>query len=244
MKKLISLLLAVMMLVVPMAFAEEVQEENNWFELSNENTVLTVRLPGNTKSGLNWYYEISNPEALELITTEVIEGESEGMAGTPTTFVASFMTTASAENTTSLLFHYTEDVAADPVASCVLELEMAVNNEINVASSLVRTEHADWIEYDAEQDILLLTFEGIQEEGYVWNFDLLDEKKVELITCETENGFVGSFCATMEEAGFTEIYVNYTDEEGFGPDTYYTVGIFVNEGGGISVESVDEFVIY
>ena len=54
-----------------------------WYELSGEDTILTVRLPGNNKDGMDWEFEISNPDALELLTQEVIEGESEGMEVLP-----------------------------------------------------------------------------------------------------------------------------------------------------------------
>ena len=70
MKKLICLLCALLLLAAtPAALAEEeTTAEENWYELSADDTVMTVRLPGNELSGLAWEYEISAPESMELIT--------------------------------------------------------------------------------------------------------------------------------------------------------------------------------
>ena len=69
MKTFLAIFMIAMLFCVPYACADDAQtSEALWYELSGENTVLTVRLPGNSKDGMDWTFEISNPEALELIT--------------------------------------------------------------------------------------------------------------------------------------------------------------------------------
>jgi len=62
--------LAVLVLTIALfccmsAYAEEA--DSAWYELSADETVLTVRLPANSTTGYEWNFEISDPEILELV---------------------------------------------------------------------------------------------------------------------------------------------------------------------------------
>ena len=215
---------------------EEIPEDP-WYELSGEDTILTVRLPGNNKDGMDWEFEISNPAALELLTMEVLEGESEGMAGAPTTYVASFMSTASAENTVSLILRYVSDDPNEAAfATRVLELNVSSDNIISVASVLERDQTADWVEYDEDNFILTVRLPAPESGSQAWDMSILNPEFMELITCETENGYVGSFRSNLEGAGFTELY--FTNE-----NITYTVSLFASEAGDLFVQWVDVFTI-
>ena len=242
MKKFLSIFLVAALLCLLPVCAEVVIEEEElpevpWYELSGEGTILTVRLPGNNKDGMDWEFEISNPDALELITHEVIEGESEGMAGAPTTYVASFMSTASAENTVSLILRYASDDPSEAAFSTrVLELNVSADNVISIVSVLERDQSADWLEYDEDNFILTVRLPAPESGSQAWELSLLNPEFFELITCETENGYVGSFLSNLEGAGFTEL--SLTNE-----NITYTVNLFASEAGDLFVQWVDVFTV-
>jgi len=252
MKKLFALMLSLMLLLTSVAMAETapvadapVDAPAAWYELSAEDTVLTVRLPGNNKDGMNWNFEISNPEALELITMEVIEGESEGMAGAPTTYVASFMSTASAENTVSLILKYaSEDPAEAAFATRVLELNVSAENVISVASVLDRNQNADWLTFEDDGYMMLVTLPEQENEEFAWSISITDTDILELITCDTTEGFVGSFFSPMTAAGTVELTLSYGKRDSEIPAVMYTVNLFVNESGELLTNWVDVFTIF
>lgn len=240
MKKVLAAVLSVMMLLLPCAaLAEQTpapEAEPVWYELSAEDTVLTVRLPGTAESGLTWSYEIFAPEALELITHETIEGESEGMAGTPTTYVASFMTMAGAEHTGTLILNCADETRPEeaPAYTRVLELSADKDNKLTVRSVLEMLPNADWCEYGEDGYILTVRLPG---EG--WSFELVHPEVLELITCEETDGtFVGSFMSAMDQFGLAEIV--FTSDDGL---SQRTVDLFVNESGELFVEWVSLFDI-
>lgn len=242
MRKFLSVFMAVMLICFTFVCANaETTDANDseilWYELSGEDTILTVRLPGNNKDGMEWEFEISNPEALELLTQEVIEGESEGMAGSPTTYVGSFMSTAFAENKVSLILRYkTDDPGEAPFATRVLELNVSQDNVISVVSVLERNQSADWIEYDMDNFILTVRLPAPEDGSQDWDMSILDPEFFELITCETENGYVGSFMSNLSGAGFTELQIS-------NGNTDYTVNLFASEAGDLFVEWAEVFTI-
>ena len=242
MKKFLSVLMVAILFSLSLACAHAETaavdaSEAMWYELSGEDTILTVRLPGNNKDGMDWEFEISNPEALELLTHEVIEGESEGMAGSPTTYVASFMSTTSAGNNVSLILRYATDEPTEaPFATRVLELNISADNVISVASVLERNQSADWIEYDMDNFILTVRLPAPENGSQNWDMSILDPDFFELITCETENGYVGSFMSNLSGAGFTELHIN-------NENVFYTVNLFVSEAGDLFVEWAEVFTV-
>ena len=242
MRKFLSVFMAAMLICFTFVCADaETADANDsevlWYELSGEDTILTVRLPGNNKDGMEWEFEISNPEALELLTQEVIEGESEGMAGSPTTYVGSFMSTAFAENKVSLILRYkTDDPGEAPFATRVLELNVSQDNVISVVSVLERNQSADWIEYDMDNFILTVRLPAPEDGSQDWDMSIFDPEFFELITCETENGYVGSFMSNLSGAGFTELQIS-------NGNTDYTVNLFASEAGDLFVEWAEVFTI-
>lgn len=232
MKNFFFVLVIAMLLCFPVTWAEGTTEDGYmpWYELSGENTILTVRLPGNTKDGMDWEFEISNPDALELLTQEIIEGESEGMAGSPTTYIGSFMSTASDENTVKLILRYeTDDPDEAPFAVRTLELNINANNEISITSVSERNQSADWLEYDMDNFILTLRLPATENSSQNWEMSIQNPEFLELITCETENGYVGSFMSNLEGAGFNELHIR-------NENISYTVNLFASEAGDLFVE--------
>lgn len=235
MKKFLTILLSAVLFCCSIACCETANDV--WYELSGEDTILTVRLPGNNKDGMNWEFEISNPDALELLTQEEIVGESEGMAGAPTTYIGSFMSTASAENTVSLILRYVSDDPNEaPFAIRILELNISPDNVISVASVLERNQSADWIEYDVDNFILTVRLPESKSSSCEWVMSILNPEFFELITCDTENGYAGSFRSNLEGAGFTELQIS-------NENTSYTVNLFASEAGDLFVEWVEVFTV-
>ena len=59
---------------------------------------------------------------------------------------------------------------------------------------------------------------------------------MEMITCDTETGYVGSFVSNLEGAGFTELYLK-------NGSTLYTVNLFASEAGDLFVEWAEVFEV-
>ncbi len=241
MKKMLSIIMIAMLFCFSFTFAEGAEEaaatEEIWYELSEDKTVLTVRLPGNNKDGMDWEFEISDPTAFELLTHEVIEGESEGMAGSPTTYIASFRSFSDTASSVSLILRYVTDDPNEPAfATRVLQLDIAADNTVSVASVLERNQSAEWIEYDMDNFILTLRLPAPESGSQDWGMAILNPEFFELITCDTENGYVGSFMSNLEGAGFTEVTI--TNE-----NVYYTVNLFASEAGDLFVEWAEVFTV-
>ena len=237
MKKFLFLLMTAVFFCASFSCAESIDNANLWYELSGDDNILTVRLPGNNKDGMDWEFEISDPAALELLTHEVIEGESEGMAGAPTTYVASFMSTASAENSVILILRYVSDDPNEPAfATRVLELNISADNVISVAAVTERNQSADWIEYDEDNFILTVRLPAAEDGSQEWEMSILNPEFFELITCDTESGYVGSFMSNLEGAGFTELQIS-------NGNTRYTVNLFASEAGDLFIEWVETFTV-
>lgn len=175
MKRII--LLALAFLLCNCAYADE---DAYWYELSAENTVLTIGLT-QSESG-SWSFDIS--DALELITLE--DGETE--------FVASFRAIKAAENAEICLKNtvFEDDMH---IFTCLL----SVNESLAVKSLCVQAPHMSWCESSDENRILTL-----RAPDAAWNFEIADPEIVDLITCDDSDGaFVASFMALG--CGQTEI---------------------------------------
>lgn len=96
----------------------------NWYELSSDDTVLTVRLPVAANSGASWTYDISNPEALELLTMETLDGS----AGANGTWVASFAGTFEQFGDVTLLLRQTSSRSA----AYQIDLFISENNQLEL----------------------------------------------------------------------------------------------------------------
>ena len=114
--------------------------------------------------------------------------------------------------------------------------DISADNVISVASVLERNQSADWIEYDMDNFILTVRIPAPESGAQNWDMSILNPEFFELITCETENGYVGSFASNLSGAGFTELNIN-------NENTYYTVNLFASEAGDLFVEWAEEFTI-
>lgn len=111
---------------------------DNWYELSSDDTVITVRLPGNATTGYEWVYSISDEEVLELITQEYVQDENtEGVEGAGGTYVGSFKGTFNKAGNVTLTFNYQRswEDTEEPMETHVLELFVNEADIIEVVSA-------------------------------------------------------------------------------------------------------------
>ena len=95
--------------VTPTAETPAVESGEAWYELQNDDTILTVRLPSNPSTGYDWSYEISNDQAIELLTQEYVQDEAAPDAvGVGGTWVASFANFGSAFGEVTISFRYAQ----------------------------------------------------------------------------------------------------------------------------------------
>lgn len=182
MKRIVLIALA-FLLCTCCAYAHE---DAYWYELSAENTVLTVGLT-QIESG-SWTFETS--DALELITLE------DGQYG----FVASFRAVEAAENA-EILLQRTSSGGETLLCACTL----SVNENLAAKAVDIRLPYAHWCEFSDENRILTL-----RAENAAWNFEIADPEIVDLITCDDSDGaFVASFMALKN--GQTEITLHSLD---------------------------------
>lgn len=182
MKRIILIALA-FLLCTCCAYAHE---DAYWYELSAENTVLTIGLT-QMESG-SWTFETS--DELELITLE--DGETE--------FVASFRAVEAAENA-EILLQRTSSGGETLLCACTL----SVNENLAAKAVDIRLPYAHWCEFSDENRILTL-----RAENAAWNFEIADPEIVDLITCDDSDGaFVASFMALKN--GQTEISLRSLD---------------------------------
>ncbi len=222
MKKLICLLCALLLLAAtPAALAGEgTTAGENWYELSDEDRVVTVRLPSNELSGLAWAYEISAPESMELITEETIEGEDRGVGGAPNTFVASFRATGGEGDHVSLIFRLTAEGEEAPAMTYILETTQDGAGRLTLNSVYEQTPFDDWCEMSEDNEALILRLPANATTGYKWSYEILDPviecmnsdyipDKVEGDLTGVGGSYVASFSAVKDQTGTSEINLTY-----------------------------------
>ena len=84
--------------------------------------------------------------------------------------------------------------------------------------------------------ILTVTLPAPENGAQDWDMSILNPEFFELITCVTENGYVGSFRSNLEGAGFTELQIS-------NGNTDFTVNLFASEPGDLFVEWAEVFTI-
>lgn len=244
MKKFVTVILVLVLMLASAALAEET---NPWYEVSADDTVLTIRLPGNSKDGLSWRYEISAPEVIELLTSETTEGDSEGMAGSPTTYTASFKAVSGQSGNVSLIFVYAAEGEEQGVKTWVLETEVDESGKISLLSVYQQEESADWCALADDGYTLVVTLPANASTGFTWTADILDPNMLELTGEETAAGnsdllgAPGTYTATLkgtsEAAGSTEISFAYS-RGGDEVAESRTVDVFVNESNELFINRV------
>lgn len=231
MKKILSILLAVLLLAASATAFAAAEETAPWYELT-DNEVLTVRLPANAGTGITWDYEISNPEALELLTMEVVDHGTEGMLGAPLTYVASFRGIAAGE--VSLIMKATRAGEEAAMFTRVLGLTINEKHEIAIDSILIQEPAADWVEIDEEETTMTVRIPGVG-----WAYQIVNPEILEAgDDIETEEDLTAFFSATMEEAGFAQVV--FTSMDGC---HQLDVDVFVNEAGYLELLWVTTFEI-
>ena len=255
MKKLMCLLCALLLAMMPAALAEEeTTAEENWYELSAEDTVMTVRLPGNELSGLAWEYEISAPESMELITEETIVGEDQGVGGTPTTFVASFRAIGSEGDHVSLIFRLTAEGEESPAMTYILETTQDGAGRLTLNSVYEQTPFDDWCEMSEDNEALILRLPANATTGYEWSYEILDPviecqnsdyipDKVEGDLVGVGGTYVASFSAVKGKAGTSEIDLTYARGEDEVAETR-TVTVTADKDGRLLVDRVSTLRIF
>lgn len=104
-----------------------------WFELSEDETVITVRLPANETTGYAWGFA-SEPEIMEHITEEYLPDEGEDMmVGQGGTWVASFRAIPGMSGETQLILSYQRAWETDPIEVRTLVLTVDDDGTLEIA---------------------------------------------------------------------------------------------------------------
>lgn len=249
MKKLLFMLLCMILTALPFAYAENAADSSaeesvlsEWFELSEDGTVLTVRLPDERNDEMNWYFEISVPEAFELLTQETV-GSEEAEAEL-NIYAASFRSFSGEESHVSLILTYTTAPYEAAASTRVLEMSISAENVISIVSILERSHTAEWLTYDEQADILTISLDEQSVEGYSWDVLILDEDMLEPVSSDTEQGYIGSFTAlNKKKAGRTEVILSYGKTGSEVPEIIYTVNMSTHNDGSLSVNWADTFIL-
>ena len=193
MKKLFAMLLvcALALTAFVCAGAEETAEDD-WYTFEEGNTAVTVRLPGNTKVGLDWKCEISAPEVVEKTSEEQVLGESEGMVGTPFTRVFRFSAKPGESGAVSLIFRYVDEDEILPVRTYVLETTVDENGVITLQSVFEQQPFADWCETDDDTVTVYLPA------GCEWSYEVLDAEALAPVQERVEED--GSIAVSFQRA--------------------------------------------
>ncbi len=135
MKKLLAMLLAAVLLCGA-AFAEG-EIDDSWYELSEDECVLTVRLDANPTTGYEWSYAFSDDTALELLTDEYVEdAHAEGELGVGGYWAASFMGTFEVAGNVDLTLTYARSFEPEqPARQIVMHLFINEANMIQIVST-------------------------------------------------------------------------------------------------------------
>ena len=102
------------------------EEEECWYELSADGTVLTVRLRGNATTGYMWSYKIFDDGTLEEITSEYVEDAHEaGLAGAGGVWVCSWRVPKDFEGRNYITFTYSRSWEGEGIPSRALDIAVS-----------------------------------------------------------------------------------------------------------------------
>lgn len=145
MRKWIALTLAMLLVLMLPAYTcawalAETPVHQNEYELSEDDTVVTVRLPANETTGYSWDFEISDPSLLELVTCEYVPDEApEGMMGVGGYWAGSFRCSGTAQEgqggRVRLTLNYTrpsDPKTVEPAAGYALDIWVIENGQLQV----------------------------------------------------------------------------------------------------------------
>ena len=176
----------------------------DWFEISENKEVLTVRLDSNPTTGYMWEYKISDDKVFELLTDEYVGPEDNGMVGAGGQWVASFKPTFLKDGDVKLTLMYKRSWESQPIQS--IEMRIIVQgrqfsvidiNEMSQDSGLL--EDGTWkVTIDARN----LNPEG--EEGVVGYVQI---KKPVVLSDEDIQDLKAGDIIPLDRYGLGEFYV-------------------------------------
>ena len=209
MKRLFAMALACMLALTAPVCACAEDAETDWYTLEEGNTAITVRLPGNTKFGLDWKCEISAPEVMEQTGEEQLLGESEGVAGTPFTRVFRFTARAGQSGAVSLIFRYADADELETVRTFVLETVADETGAIALNSVFEQQPYVDWCETDGDTVTVYLSA------GCEWSYEVLDPQALAPAQerMEEDGGMAVSFRLAEGAPENIELVVTCTEPE-------------------------------
>ena len=273
MKKIIAALTAIMMFVPAFSLAEEAApaaadepaamaeaeavedevgdelnaeaEEGGWYELSEDGTVLTVRLPMMaSEDGYEWSFEAEDGSPLELLTSETTTDAD----GDPR-WVGSFRSTATADAAAVLTFKYAKGDNF-PALQCLLLTSLTADSKIAVESANV--EDYTWLEVDAEDGkTLYIGLEANETTGYSWSWITDRDGALNMVldtyisgddgddeVVGTDGMWFSAFSAAEGITGDVTLTLNYTQAGSETPAVSNIIDLAVADDGTITIKSV------
>ena len=189
--------------VCAFASAEQSADDDTaWFELGDDQRVVTIRVPSMLNDGCEWRYAISNENVLELLTSEDTADESEDGTGE---FAVSFLSTAKNAGDVAITIESVSEIGA--VEAYTLELSVAKSGAIKVAGYSIYDGMGDWLTLTDEACVISVNLPADETTGYAWRYAISNDKLV-ANTSETyipggEDGGVWNalFQGTLREEG-------------------------------------------
>ena len=219
MKRILTLCMAACLLLSLLCGAQAEALEGDWFELSAEDTVLTVRLPGDEASGYAWNAEFSDEAT----------GRKTGL--------------------TELRLSYEKDgafLAATAVLD--LSVNDAQKIEIESAK-YVETYADTWVEMSEDARVLTVRLDANATTGYSWTYEIDNPAVLELVTAEyvpfeNEEGLLGvggEWVASFRglTAGTANLTLYYGSADDAAPVDTRTLEIAVAEDTALTLNFVE-----
>lgn len=239
MKRFLTLCMAACLLLSLLCGAQAEALEGDWFELSAEDTVLTVRLPGDEANGYAWNAEFSDEDVLELLTMEYENGQ----------WAASYKATGRKKGLTELRLSYEKD-GAFPAATAVLDLSVNDAQKIEIESAKYVETYADtWVEMSEDARVLTVRLDANATTGYSWTYEIDNPAVLELVTAEyvpfeNEEGLLGvggEWVASFRglTAGTANLTLYYGSADDAAPVDTRTLEIAVAEDATLTLNFVE-----
>lgn len=239
MKRFLTLCMAACLLLSLLCGAQAEALEGDWFELSAEDTVLTVRLPGDEANGYAWNAEFSDEDVLELLTMEYENGR----------WAASYKATGRKTGLTELRLSYEKD-GAFPAATAVLDLSVNDAQKIEIESAKYVETYADtWVEMSEDARVLTVRLDANATTGYSWTYEIDNPAVLELVTAEyvpfeNEEGLLGvggEWVASFRglTAGTASLTLYYGSADDAAPVDTRTLEIAVAEDTALTLNFVE-----
>ena len=252
MKKYLQLFLILTFVVASCASVYAQELPRAWYELDEQEEVLTITLPDNATTGYEWDFVISDPEALELATMEYVPDDNgKDLVGAGGTWVASFISTFEKAGNVDLTLNYKRKWEAQAVETRLVKVFISENNQLQVVSAeTLSVAQPDWYRLSEDETVLTITLPA-NTAGYEWDFVVSDPEAFELLTMEyvqDENGevlagadgtWVASFIGTFQKVGDVDLTLNYKRSGESEPAETRLVKVFIVENNQLQVVSAE-----